>query len=110
MQIAKERLPQGYRMIGAYDEEQEKCIGAAGFWIGTRFYCGKFIQLDNMMVLPELRSRKLGRQMVEFVKEIGRAEGCSRILVDTLVENHAAHRFFLREGFIIRGYHLNCEL
>ena len=96
----------GYSMIGVIDE-QGKCIGAAGYWIGVRLYCRKFIQIDNLVVLPEKRGKQAGKMMMDEIKQIGREEGCQRVILDTYVENFDAHRFFYREGFIIRGYHMN---
>lgn len=106
--ILPERVETGYRMLGVFDGE--KCICSAGFWISYRFYCGKFIQLDNMVTLPDARSKGVGKLVVDFIKNTGKSDGCKKVLVDTYVENFSAHRFFLREGFIIRGYHLNFEI
>lgn len=103
--IIRQRKEEGYRMVGVFDGN--KCVSSAGFWIGVRFYCGKFIQLDNMVTLPEYRSKGAGKIITDFIKEIGKTENCLKVLVDTYVENFDAHRFFLKEGFIIRGYHLN---
>ncbi|MCE3232989.1 MAG: family N-acetyltransferase [Rickettsiaceae bacterium] len=106
--ILPERVNNGYRMLGVFDDE--KCVCSAGFWISYRFYCGKFIQLDNMVSLPDYRSKGVGKLVTDFIKNLGITDGCNKVLIDTYVENFNAHRFFLREGFIIRGYHLNYEL
>jgi GNAT superfamily N-acetyltransferase len=106
--IIPERVQNGYRMLGVFDGE--KCVCSAGFWISYRFYCGKFIQLDNMVVIPEYRSKGVGKLVIDFIKNTGKTEACTKVLIDTYVENFDAHRFFFREGFIIRGYHLNYKL
>lgn len=107
-EIIAKRAEENYRMVGVFDND--KCVCAAGFWIGTRFYSGKFIQLDNLVTLPDYRSKGVGKMIVDYVKKIGKNEDCSRLLVDSYVENFDAHKFFFREGFIIRGYHLNYQL
>ena len=106
--IIPKRLNEGYRMVAVFDGE--KCVCAAGFWIGVRFYCGKFMQLDNMVSLPNARSKGAGKLLVDWIKSLAKTEGCNKIILDTYVENFEAHKFFLREGFIIRGYHLNYNL
>jgi GNAT superfamily N-acetyltransferase len=103
--ILPDRLSGGYRMLGVFDGD--KCVCTGGFWVSFRFYCGKFIQLDNMVTLPEYRSKGVGKLVTDWIKETGKSEACERVLIDTYVENFEAHRFFFREGFIIRGYHLN---
>lgn len=107
-EIIPKRKVEGYRMVGVFDGE--KCVCAAGFWVGVRFYCGKFIQLDNMVSMPEARSKGAGKMLVDWIKAVGKTEGCNKIILDTYVENFEAHKFFLREDFLIRGYHLNYNL
>jgi GNAT superfamily N-acetyltransferase len=106
--ITPDRVKDGYRMLGVFDGE--KCVCTGGFWISYRFYCGKFIQLDNMVTIPKYRSKGVGKLITDQIKNIGKTEGCAKVLIDTYVENFEAHRFFFREGFIIRGYHLNYKL
>jgi GNAT superfamily N-acetyltransferase len=106
--VLPERVKNGYRMVGVFDGDT--CVCSAGFWISYRFYCGKFIQLDNMVTVPDARSKGVGKLVVDFIKSLGKSESCQKVLIDTYVENYSAHRFFLREGFIIRGYHLNYEI
>jgi len=103
--ILKERVENGYNMVAVFDGED--CVSAAGFWFGIRFYCDRFLQLDNMVTVPEFRDKGAGTMALEWIKSLAKKEGCKRILVDSYVENFDAHRFFLREGFVIRGYHLN---
>lgn len=107
-EIIDYKLKTGYHILGVYDGN--KMICAAGFWLGMRFYCNKFLQLDNMVTLPEYRGKKAGKMVVDWIKKYAKQEKCERILIDTYVENFDAHRFFYREGFIIRGYHLNYTL
>ena len=106
--LIKSRHGSGYRMLGVY--EDGKCIAAAGFWIGIRFYCGKFIQIDNLVTDTQYRSKGVGGKILNWVKKLGKKEGCKRVLLDSYVENFDAHQFFYREGFIIRGYHFNCDI
>lgn len=103
------RMERGFRVIAVFDA-QGKPQAVAGFWIGYRFYCKKFIQIDSM-VADEARTVKgCGKMLLDFVKEEGRKHGCKRVLLDTFVENYPAHKLFMREGFVGRGYHYNFDL
>lgn len=100
------RVAQGYRMIAVFDDAG-KPQAVAGFWIGYRFYCKKFLQIDNMVADKNRTVKACGKLLIDWVKKEAKAQGCERILLDTFVENYDAHRLFMREGFIARGYHYN---
>ena len=68
--ITDARLPQGYRMIGVFDD-QKSCHAAAGFWINIRFYCGKFIQIDNMVKAEHSTLKGAGTLLLDWIKEEG---------------------------------------
>ena len=104
----KKMLAQGYHCI-AY-VEKGKYLGLCGFWQGTRFWCGDFIDLDNVVVTNELRSKGLGKKLVAWVEEKAVRLGCEMMVLDSYVSNHASHRFYFREGYIIKGYHFSKPL
>lgn len=62
--------------------------------------------MDSMTVHPDCRGEGLGKRLMNRAEEIGRAEGCNLIMLDSYVDNFDAHRFFFREGGHIRGYHI----
>ncbi len=99
----KKMLTQGYRCI-AY-AEKGTYIGLCGFWHGTRFWCGDFIDLDNVVVDEKMRSKKIGKKMIDWVEKEARRLQCDQLGLDCYVTHHGAHRFYLREGYIIKGYH-----
>ena len=58
-----EEMPeQGYQCAGAYCEGQ--LIGICGLWIATRFYCGKYLEPDNVVVHPDFRSLGVGQKLM----------------------------------------------
>jgi GNAT superfamily N-acetyltransferase len=101
--MLKEMLEQGYRMIGAFDGK--KCVGIAGFWIATKFYCGRYLEPDNVVVDKKYRSKGVGKLMLDWLTEEARRNKCKTMILDAYVENFPAHRFYYREGFIGRGIH-----
>jgi GNAT superfamily N-acetyltransferase len=96
-------LAQGYRCI-AY-EEKDKYLGLCGFWQGTRFWCGDFIDLDNVVVDEKARNKGIGKKLVDWVEKEAKRLKCDQLGLDCYVTHHDAHRFYLREKFIIKGYH-----
>ncbi len=104
----KEMRARGYRCAGVF--EGKKMLGALGFWIGMRFWCGRNIDLDNAVVLGSQRSKGIGSQLVAWVEAIGKKEGCELAVLDSYTTAHKAHRFYHREGYKILGYHFTKDL
>jgi GNAT superfamily N-acetyltransferase len=96
-------VPQGYRCIAAF--QGEKMVGVAGYWVGTKFWCGEYLEPDNVFVLPELRSAGIGAKMMDYLEEKARTLGCKLVVLDSYVTYAGAHRFYFRRGYEITGYH-----
>ena len=101
--MLEDMLKHGYRMVGMLDGD--KCIGLSGFWISTKLYSGKYVELDNVVIDKDHRSKGIGKLLCDWVVEEGKKAGCEMAMLDAYVENKDAHRFYFREGFIIRGFH-----
>ena len=55
--------------------------------------------LDGLYLIEKYRGRGLGREMLTFIKNWAKGQGCTELAVDTELENVRAQRFYLREGF-----------
>ena len=99
-----EMLPQGYRAIGAF--VGDKLVGCCGFWIRTRFWCGKQFDLDNFIIAPDHRSGGLGKRMLSWLEEKAKEEGCQLMVLDTYVTYARAQKFYMDHGFAMTGFHM----
>lgn len=54
----EDMLPVNYKQVAIF--EAEKCIALTGFWIGTKLWTGKYIEIDNFIVHPDYRKKELG--------------------------------------------------
>jgi GNAT superfamily N-acetyltransferase len=102
-ELLRNMLSQGYRCIGAYNGE--KLVGASGFWTGARFWCGDYVDLDNVVVDNSIRSKGIGKQMIAWVEREAKRLGCTQVGLDSYSVATHAHRFYFREGYGILGYH-----
>ncbi|NEM96447.1 GNAT family N-acetyltransferase [Pontibacter burrus] len=102
--LLKQMLPNGYRMAGIFDEDGV-CLGLSGFWINTKLYSGKYLEIDNFVIDASSRSQQLGKRLVDWLQVLAIKEGCQTIMLDAYSSNQAAHKFYFREGFNIKGYH-----
>ena len=92
-----------YQMIGAYKEDE--MVGIAGYWVLTRFYSGKYVQVGNMVVDKNHRNLGIGKELLYFIENEGKKQGCQHFILDSRMDNKKSHDFYLREGFEIMGYH-----
>ena len=102
-QLLSQMLPNGYRMVGIFTDE--KCVGLSGFWINTKLYSGKYLEIDNFIVDAAYRSQELGKRLSDWMQQLAVKENCQTIMLDAYTSNNAAHRFYFREGFHIKSYH-----
>ncbi len=101
-------LPHNYFQAGVF--HKEKCIGISGVWIGHKLWCGKYLEVDHIVILEKERSNGIGKGLMDFLKEWAREEQCTSIGLDSFTYNTASHKFFFKEGFHIKGYHFVHEL
>ena len=96
-------LPHNYGMIGVF--ENDKCLGISGYWLGSKLWCGKYLELDNVVVKEEHRNKGVGKLLFGYLKEKAETENCSMLALDAYTDNFPAHKFYYREGYIPRGFH-----
>jgi len=100
----KVMLPLGYRAAAMFDDT--RLIAASGFWVRMRFWSGREFDIDNFVVDSHYRRSGVGSLLYAWLEARACAEGADRIVLDSYVSSHWAHRFYLRQGFEITGYHL----
>ena len=98
-------IPHGYHCIAAF--ENDRIVGVAGYWLGARFYCGEFMDVDNVVVEESIRSRGIGLKLMDWVHEKSRQLGCKVVVLDSYVTYVGAHKFYFRQGYEILGFHFS---
>lgn len=98
----------GYKQLAVFEEEN--CIGLAGYWVATKFYCGKYLELDNVIVNEDARSKGIGKLMCDRLEAEARKAGCKTAVLNAYVQNNKAHKLYMREGYRILGFHFIKEL
>jgi GNAT superfamily N-acetyltransferase len=110
--VLKQRLSAmmeyNYHCAGLYLEN--KLIGISGFWVGSKFYCGKYLELDNVFIEEEYRSTGLGETLVNWLEQHAKNIDCEVILLDAYTSNTRAHKFYMQKNYEIIGYHFSKKL
>jgi len=83
----------------------QKPVGVCGFWINTKIYCGKYIELDNVIIEKTMRGKNLGNLLCNYVFEIAKQNNCKAAMLDAYLDNTFAHNFYGKIGFIKKGFH-----
>jgi len=98
----------GYRCIAMM--EDTKIMGIAGFWTSIKFWCGSYIEPDNVIVDETCRGKGIGQKLMKWIENEGKNLGCDMTLLYSYTNSHKTHAFYFREGFIIRGYGFTKDL
>ena len=96
-------LPHNYGQVGVF--EGDICLGLSGFWIGTKLWCGKYLELDNIVVSKTQRSQGIGKLIFDFLHKKALENDCTMLSLDSYTTNFKAHKFFYNEGFAPKGFH-----
>lgn len=97
-----------YRIVGAFCEG--RLVGVCGAWVATKMWCGRYLEIDNLVVDPGCRSGGVGTLLIEHLVELGRSEDCRLVVLDSYTANHPSHRLYHRLGFEIWGFHFIKEI
>ncbi len=93
----------GYAQVVVYDGND--CIAISGFWINTKLWCGKYLELDNVVVKPAYRSKGVGKLISEYLEKKALHANCNILVLDAYTHNFSAHRFYYNQGFGPKGFH-----
>jgi len=93
----------GYRL--AYIQGQNGVVAVAGFRIDENLAWGRFLYVDDLVTLPEHRSKGHGAELLSWLKKQAAKEGCEQMHLDSGIQRKEAHRFYEREGMTMASLH-----
>jgi len=112
MAVLHERLQAmmaaNYRCVGVFDEAE--VVGICGVWILVKHYVGRHIELDNVVLLPAYRSMGIGEEMILWIESWAGQQGYVAGELNCYVNNSAAIKFWLNQGYKILGFHFQKKL
>ena len=92
-----------YQLFGAFTGDQ--LAGVAGAWIATKIWCGRYLEIDNLVVDPAQRSAGIGGELIRHLEALAVDRDCKVVVLDSYTANHPSHRLYHRLGFEIWGFH-----
>ena len=92
-----------YHCFGLW--QHGKLIAVSNGWITVRFYSGKQLEVDNVIVDPDIRSQGVGKYFFVCIQDWALRHSCNTIELNTFVQNSKSHKFYFNEGYAILGFH-----
>jgi GNAT superfamily N-acetyltransferase len=101
-------IQSGYRLVaGAVDGRFD---AVAGYRVSECLAWGKYLYIDDLVTREAARSSGFGRRLLTWLEAEAAREGCREVHLDSGVQRHGAHRFYLRERMDITAYHFRRAL
>jgi GNAT superfamily N-acetyltransferase len=99
--------PEGYRLVGAFDEGEPEAVAVAGFRTCHSIAWGHYLYVDDLSTVPDARRRGHGRALLDWLLEEGRRLDCGQLHLDSGVglDRGDAHRLYLNAGMVIAAHH-----
>lgn len=101
--VYAEGHPQGLRFLAAYDDGH--CVGIAGWRLMATTHAVRKLYVDDLVTDSAARSRGVGAALLQELERRARAAGATVLELDSGVQRHDAHRFYLRERMAIASHH-----
>jgi len=93
----------GYQLAALRDGGDP--LAVAGFRLGENLAWGRYLYVDDLVTLPEARSRGYGAALLAWLVAHGRAHGVDQLHLDSGRQRADAHRFYEREGLEATSVH-----
>ena len=108
VEYTQELRAEGYQF--AYLEAQGQVVCVAGFKIAKNLFLGKHLYIEDLVTLEHARSQNFGAQMMQHLIALAKKEACKAVHLDSGVQRHAAHKFYLNQNMKINCHHFLLEL
>lgn len=93
----------GYQ-LAMLDRDGDVCC-VAGFRIASNLHLGKYLYVDDLVTSSAFRSQGCGAEMLTWLRQHAKQQQCQALHLDSGVQRHRAHRFYLNQGLDITCHH-----
>lgn len=101
--LLPDMISKGYTQITLYEEE--KLIAVSGYWLSTKLYTGKYLEIDNFIVDSAYQSKGIGKQLIAEIEKIAIKNEAKAIVLDAFTTNFDAQKFYFNQGYVPKGFH-----
>jgi GNAT superfamily N-acetyltransferase len=87
-----------------------RVVALAGYRVSENLAWGRFLYVDDLVTDAGTRSTGCGKELLDWLVAEARRQNCDQMHLDSGVQKHAAHRFYLRERMDITSHHFARKL
>ncbi len=106
--VKSQQAEVGFQLAALTEDGRIICV--AGFRLCRSLGWGKYLYVDDLVTDEERRSTGAGKAMFDWLVAYARSQQCDELRLDSAVERHEAHRFYLRERMDIACFHFRLKL
>lgn len=107
-QQVRRQQTQGYRIVAV--RTGDHVLSAAGYRFAEFLAWGKVLYIDDLTTLESARGRGHAGALLDWLIDQARQQGCNAVHLDSGYQRHAAHRLYLKKGFVLSSHHLALKL
>lgn len=97
--------PEGYRLVGSFEEGEAEAVAVAGFWTSNCLSVGFYLYVDDLVTREPFRGRGHAGELLEWIAKEAARLGCRTVRLDSATHRHEAHRFYLKHEMDIVSFH-----
>ena len=101
--VYSEGHPQGLRYTAVYDND--RCVAVAGWRFVATTVALRKLYVDDLVTASDHRGQGVGAVLLGKLESLAREADCRVLDLDSGADREDAHRFYFREGMVIRGLH-----
>jgi GNAT superfamily N-acetyltransferase len=94
----------------AFLESEGEVRAAAGYRFLESLFSGKNLYVDDLVTRDSDRSRGFGGELLDWLMEHARKNGCESLELDSGVQRFDAHRFYFTKRMSISSYHFRIKV
>ena len=99
---------ESYRLLVAWRGGQP--AGAAGYRFQENLVRGRFVYVDDLVVLEGERRSGIGAKLLDEVALLAKSAGYGWLTLDTALDNALGQRFYFRWGLLSTALHFGKSL
>ncbi len=107
-QVKRQADGDGYTLV--FIEDGGDVVAVAGFRLVELLAWGRTMYVDDLVTRLVHRSKGYGSRLLDWLIERARSLGCEQLHLDSGVQRHDAHRFYLHKGMDITSHHFALRL
>jgi GNAT superfamily N-acetyltransferase len=85
--------------------EADRCVAVAGWRLLATTVAMRKLYVDDLVTASTHRGLGVGAALLRELESRARDAGCRVLDLDSGADREDAHRFYFREGMVVRGFH-----